>query len=96
MRIPLNRKTGRPTFGKEGLSILKQRHPEFIRLFNALQDYRSLGVFYNTFVKAPLDYDRRMRCMFNTSGTETFRWSSSANAFGRGTNLQNIPQGTED
>jgi uracil-DNA glycosylase len=96
MRIPLDRKTKRPTLGKEGMASLRQRHPEFMRLFEAMRDYDSLGVFYNTFVKAPLDHDSRMRCMFNTSGTETFRWSSSKNAFGSGTNLQNIPSGNED
>jgi uracil-DNA glycosylase family 4 len=96
LRLPLHRKTGQPTFGKEALGTLSARHPEFVRLFDALRDYRSLGVFYNTFVKAPLDPDGRMRCMFNTSGTETFRWSSSSNAFGRGTNLQNIPAGNEE
>lgn len=96
LRLPLHRKTGQPTFGKEALSTLAARHPEFTKLFEALREYRSLGVFFNTFVKAPLDHDGRMRCMFNTSGTETFRWSSSSNAFGRGTNLQNIPSGNEE
>ena len=96
LHLPLHRKTGQPTFGKEALGTLSSRHPEFTRLFEALREYRSLGVFYNTFVKAPLDPDGRMRCMFNTSGTETFRWSSSANAFNRGTNLQNIPSGNEE
>lgn len=96
LRLPLHRKTGRQTLGAEGMATLAQRHPEFRRLFTALEDYRSLEVFHNTFIKAPLDPDGRMRCMFNVAGTETFRWSSSENAFGRGTNLQNIPSGTED
>jgi hypothetical protein len=65
-------------------------------IFDALEEFRSISVFHNTFVKAPLDPGDRMRCMFNVSGTETFRWSSSKNAFGRGTNLQNIPAGEED
>lgn len=96
MRLPVHRKTGNVTLGKEGMATLRQRHPEFIRLFEAMKDYDSLGVFHRTFVKAPLDHDDRMRCMFNTSGTESFRWSSSKNAFGRGTNLQNIPSGNEE
>lgn len=96
LKLPTNRKTGRETFGKEALTILSERHPEFIRMFEALRDYRSVGVFHNTFIKAPLDPDDRMRCSFNVAGTETFRWSSSENAFGRGTNLQNIPAGNED
>lgn len=40
--------------------------------------------------KAPLDPDGRMRCSYNVCGAETGRWSSSSNAFGRGTNIQNI------
>jgi hypothetical protein len=41
-------------------------------------------------LKSALDPDGRMRCSYNVAGTENARWSSSANAFGRGTNLQNI------
>ena len=96
LRLPTHRKTGQPTLGKEGIETLRSRHPEFTRLFTAIKDYRSLEVFHKTFVAAPLDYDGRMRCMFNVAGTETFRWSSSENAFGRGTNLQNIPKGSEE
>jgi len=96
LKLPLNRKTERETFGHEAIQQLKEKHPEFSRLFDALIDFRSIRVFHNTFVKAGLSPDGRMRCMFNTAGTETFRWSSSTNAFGEGTNLQNIPQGEED
>ena len=56
---------------------------------------RSLGVFLSTFVNAPLDVDGRMRCSFNIAGTETYRFSSSKNAFGSGMNMQNIPKGGE-
>lgn len=96
LNLPKHRKTGNDTFGKEALDHLTSKHPEFSRIFEALRDYRSVGVFHNTFVKAGLDPDDRMRCSYNPAGTETFRWSSSKNAFGRGTNLQNIPEGTED
>ena len=41
-------------------------------------------------LRTPLDPDGRMRCSYNPVGTETGRWSSSKNAFGRGSNLQNI------
>jgi hypothetical protein len=34
-----------------------------------------------------------MRCMYGLA--ETFRFTSYENAFGRGTNLQNLPKGTE-
>lgn len=96
LQMPKHRKTGRVTFGKEALNILSEKHPEYRRIFNALRDFRSIGVFHKTFIAAPLVHDKRMRCSFNTAGTETFRWSSSKNPFGSGTNLQNIPEGTEE
>lgn len=39
-----------------------------------------------------VDSDKRMRTSYNITGTETSRWSSSANAYGGGTNLQNITE----
>lgn len=91
-----HRKTDRTTVDDEALRVLKTKCPGLGPVFDLLIDSRSLGVFYSTFVTAPLDPDGRMRCSFNPAGTETFRWSSSSNAFGRGTNLQNIPQGDEE
>lgn len=41
-------------------------------------------------LKTEVDYDGRMRTSYNVAGTETGRFSSSTNAFGTGTNLQNI------
>jgi DNA polymerase I-like protein with 3'-5' exonuclease and polymerase domains len=95
--LPLqnHRKTGNPTVDGEALSTLRRKAPEWTRLFNLLEDERSVDVFASTFIRAPLDTDGRMRCSFNIAGTETFRWSSSENAFGSGTNLQNIPKNQE-
>lgn len=90
-----NRKTGNRTVGKEAFPILKRKYPEFSGLFNRLDMAgsvnNSLGV-----VQSPLDPDDRMRCSYNPGGTETHRLSSSANVFGRGTNLQNLTKGEED
>ena len=41
-------------------------------------------------LKSGIDSDQRLRCSYNTTGTETGRWSSSQNVHGTGTNLQNI------
>lgn len=41
-------------------------------------------------LRTPLDPDGRMRCSYNVAATENWRWSSSKNVYGRGTNLQNI------
>jgi DNA polymerase I-like protein with 3'-5' exonuclease and polymerase domains len=42
------------------------------------------------FLKRGIDFDGRMRCSFNVGATDTGRWSSSKNPWGRGTNFQNI------
>lgn len=91
-----DRKTKRPTINDEALNNLKVLYPWLTRLFETMAELRSLGVFMNTFLKAPLDPDGRLRCSLNPGGTETFRYSSSENAFYRGTNMQNIPKGDED
>ena len=58
----------------------------FVSLILSIRDAdKMLGV-----LRTPLDPDGRMRCSYNVVGTESGRWSSSKNAFGRGTNLQNI------
>lgn len=41
-------------------------------------------------LETDIDSDSRMRTSYNVAGTETGRWSSSSNAWGSGTNLQNI------
>jgi DNA polymerase-1 len=43
------------------------------------------------FLTSKVDPDGRIRTSYNVAGTETGRWSSSSNAFGTGTNLQNFP-----
>lgn len=96
IKLPRHRKTGNITLGKEVLQDLPRKYPEFTGLFNRLRDLRSVEVFYSHFISADLESNGRMVCEFKPTGTETFRWSSSQNAFRRGTNLQNIPAGDED
>lgn len=92
----LNRKTRASSCDDEALRTLAAREPLVRRLVGAILELRSLGVFLSTFVNAPLDADGRIRCSFNIAGTETYRFSSSKNAFGSGLNLQNIPKGDEE
>lgn len=84
---------GHLTCDDTALQEIARREPLLCPLINAISEYRSLGVFLNTFVLAKLDVDGRMRTSYNICGTETFRFSSSENAFGSGGNLQNIPKG---
>ena len=92
---PIKSKTGGVTTADEALHTIGNREPILWPIIRKVQELRSLGVFHSTFVMAPLDSDRRMRCSFNIAGTETYRFSSSKNAFGTGMNMQNIPKGGE-
>ncbi|TXH17937.1 MAG: hypothetical protein E6R03_03080 [Hyphomicrobiaceae bacterium] len=67
--------------------------PLFRPLLQAILDIRSLAVFKATFGEAGVDWDGRVRCSYNVAGPETFRWSSSEDAFGYGMNLQTISSG---
>ena len=83
------------TCNDEALRVIMAREPILIPLIKRIMELRSLGVFHSTFIQAPLDTDGRIRTSFNTCGTETYRFSSSKNAFGTGLNCQNIPKGGE-
>src|SRR5690606_31591478 len=92
----IKRATGRWTCDDDALTRIGQREPLLKPLCKALSNYRSLGVLMRTFLTAPLDHDRRLRCSYNIAGTRTYRLSSSENAFGRGTNLQHVTAGDPD
>lgn len=85
----------KPTLNEDALIQLSRREPLLLALVRRILEHRSLRVFRSTFVEAELDEDSRMRCSYNLCGTETFRLSSSANAFDKGTNLQNLPKGSK-
>lgn len=92
-------KAGTPgvvTCNDEALTKMAAREPLLRPLLNKIAEYRSLGVFLSTFVLAPLDIDQRARCSYNICGQETYRLSSSENAFGSGGNMANIPMGGEE
>ena len=88
----------RATLNDEALQTIAKREPILKPLINAISDIRTLGIFLSNFLSAPLDSDGRMRCAYNIGGSasgksapKTYRLSSSENAFGSGTNLQNVP-----
>ena len=89
---------GHVTCDDEALQKIAAREPLLKPIINAISDMRTLGVFLSGFLTKPLDTDGRMRCSYNIGGSstgksapKTYRLSSSENAFGSGTNLQNIP-----
>lgn len=71
----------------EKLQIYFHARP-FCKLILALRDQLKL----RTVLLSGVDSDGRIRASYNVAGTETGRWSSSENAFGTGTNLQNITE----
>lgn len=83
------------TCDNEALEKIKSREPLLKPICDAILELRSLGVFLSTFVNSRLDSDHRIRSSYNIAGTETYRFSSSTNAFGSGLNMQNIPKGGE-
>ncbi len=91
-------KKGKPptlTVGKEALATLWAREPILRPLIDAIREWRSIKIYRKNFIEAPLDVDGRMRTSYNICGTETYRFASRKNAFGSGTNLQNVPKGDE-
>ena len=91
---------GIPTAGSrsvndENLERIGRIEPILWPITSCLQELRSLRVFNNNFCKARLDFGDRLRCSYNPTA-KTFRYKSSRNAFGTGTNLQNIPEGTAE
>lgn len=102
LRCKPNWSTPRPgaprtlTCDDRALEKIGHEAPLLVPLLRTIQEIRSLSVFLGTFVNAPLDVDGRMRTSYNICGTDSFRLSSSENAFGSGTNLQNVPMGGED
>jgi len=79
------------TTDSPAMALIAERQPILKPLCQLIVELRSISVFLSTFIDARLDSDGRMRCSFNIAGTETYRFSSSENAFGSGMNLQNIP-----
>ena len=91
----VDKATRRPTTDEEALGLIAEREPLLLPVCRKISELRSLGVFLSTFIRAPLDIDGKMRCMFKIPGTKTYRFASAKNAFGTGANLQNIPSGGE-
>jgi uracil-DNA glycosylase len=96
LRPIFHRKTGQPTVDDEALKTLGEREPIIRPMCTILAKYRSAGVLLSNVLDKGIDHDGRIRCEYNIGGTETFRFSSSEDAFGYGFNLQNITSGEEE
>lgn len=85
-----NRKTGKDAFDDETLFRIGNRTPGLRPLCWAIMEFRTLGNMRSNFIRARREPNGKLRTSWNTAGPETFRWSSSANAFWRGANVENI------
>lgn len=92
----LNRKTKQPSCDDEALRKIGDREPLLKPILNKIAEMRSIKVFLSTFINSSADQDGKMRCSYNITGTDTYRFNSKKNVFGSGMNLQNIPSGDEE
>lgn len=90
--VQYDAKTKRPTTGKEVLETLKEIEPLISPIVDRIAELGQFNTLTSTFLESKPDIDGRMRCNYNICGTDTFRFSSSENAFGSGGNFQNIPK----
>jgi uracil-DNA glycosylase family 4 len=89
----LHKKTRKPTLAKDALFDLKKKADPILHpVIDAIIEFRRAGTF-NSVATTRIDHDNRIRCSYNIAGTETYRLSSSEDAFGYGTNLQNVSKG---
>lgn len=85
----INSKTKRPTVDEEALvRISNQGHQEASLILQIRKLEKRLSTYLDL---TQVDEDGRIRCSYNPVGTKFGRISSSANIFGTGTNLQNVP-----
>jgi len=87
------RGTGSLTCDDEALWKICEKNVILKPLVTAITELRSLRVFLKTFVRCQLSEGNRLRCEYKIGGTKTYRFASNSNAFGEGTNFQNIPDG---
>lgn len=104
----LDRKSGNPTFDDEALVDLGKKYPLLRPLLRRIQNIRTARTLKSNYgpghlppkkkkwVGMRLDEDSRARTSYNLAGPVTFRFASSANVFGSGRNLQNIPRDEDE
>lgn len=86
---PYLNKNGKPTVDEEALTRIANKG---FKEASMILEVRRLEKKASTFLNVDnIDDDGRMRCSYNPVGTRFSRISSSANIFGTGANLQNVP-----
>lgn len=91
-----DRQTGRRslTANEEALNELKiKAEGKAKEALKKVLEIRERNKILSTYLNVKLDSDKRLRCSYLVTGTETGRLSSRKTARGTGNNLQNIPAG---
>ena len=90
-----SRQTGAETLNDDALSLIAAAEPLLSPVVERIRAARTLRVVRSTFldVAGPKN---RFYCSLNPAGSQSYRFSSSANPFGWGTNGQNIPKWSAD
>lgn len=87
----LYNKQGNVSVDDDTLGRIVKKHPEVQKLVDAITETRGIRKQMGV-MNSAVSIDGRMRSSFNVGAPETGRWSSSANGYGEGTNLQNITE----
>ena len=84
---------GKVSTDDETLKKLCEKYPHHEPIASAILEARSLSTIKANFLMGELDPDGKLRSSWMATGTETFRLTSSKNAFYRGAPLQNVTDG---
>jgi len=97
LKIPaiISRKTSKPTTDDDALGRIAMREPVLAPVVKWLREYRTMHLLKANVLDAKTP-GGRMYTAFNPVGTSTFRFNSTANPMGWGTNLQNIFKREDD
>jgi len=87
-----NRSSGSKSVDDKALHVIADREPMLTQLCEAISEIRTINKLLDI-TRVQLSHDGRFRSNLNIGGTITYRFASSNDAFGEGTNVQNITDG---
>lgn len=93
-QVVKHQKTRRPTCDEDALKLFAHREPLLMPIVELITEVRAIGTLVSNVIQARTP-DGRIRSQFSPTA-ESFRWTSSKDAFGDGTNLQNWTKGDEE
>lgn len=97
LKLPVvkSRTTGQPTTDDDALDKIAAKTPLVMPICKRVQSYRTLGILRSNFLESETP-NGRFYCGIKQAGARTFRFASSKNPMGMGTNLQNVPNLQDD